>query len=134
MSFTFEVVSPERLLLSTQVELAEIPGEEGDLGILEGHAPIVVQLRGGIVRITLSGGEQRQLFVAGGFAEVTPGRTAVLADEALPLEELSAETARARISEAETAYQAAVEADPATRDAAFRRLASAQAMLEAARS
>lgn len=132
MSFTFEVVSPERLLLSTQAELAEIPGEEGDLGILEGHAPMIVQLRGGVIRLTRADGSSEQFFVAGGFAEITPHRTAVLADEAVPLPELSRAAAEARLSEAEEAYRAAADAEPAARDAALRRLLSAQAMVDAA--
>ena len=132
MSFTFEVVSPEKLLLSAQVEMAEIPGEEGYLGVLEGHAPMIVQLKGGVIRITKPDGSQDQLFVAGGFAEVGQERTTVLADEAVPLSELAADAARGRVAEAEAAYQAAADADPMTRDAALRRLESAQAMLEAA--
>ena len=63
MSFTFEVVSPDKLLLSAQVEMAEIPGEEGYLGVLEGHAPMIVQLKGGVIRITKPDGSQDQLFV-----------------------------------------------------------------------
>jgi F-type H+-transporting ATPase subunit epsilon len=132
MSFTFEVVSPERLLLSTQAELAEIPGEEGDLGILEGHAPMIVQLRGGVIRLTRADGGRQDFFVAGGFAEITPERTAVLADEAVPLEELSRAAAEARLAEAEEAYRAAADAEPVARDTALRRVASAQAMVDAA--
>jgi F-type H+-transporting ATPase subunit epsilon len=132
MSFTFEVVSPERLLLSAQVDLAEIPGEEGDMGILEGHAPMIVQLRGGVIRITGGDGGTQQFFIAGGFAEVTPERTAVLADEAVPLEELSAESARARLAEAEAAYEAAPDDDAAARELALRKVLSARAMVEAA--
>jgi F-type H+-transporting ATPase subunit epsilon len=132
MSFTFEVVSPERLLLSAQVELAEIPGEEGDMGILEGHAPMIVQLRGGVIRISGGDGGTKQFFIGGGFAEVTPDRTAVLADEAVPLEELSADTARARLAEAEAAYEAAPEGDAAARELALRKVLSARAMVEAA--
>ncbi|MCC7283285.1 MAG: ATP synthase F1 subunit epsilon [Acetobacteraceae bacterium] len=134
MSFTFEVVSPEKLLLSTQAELAEIPGEDGDLGILEGHAPMVVQLRGGVIRLTRADGGAQELFVAGGFAEITPDRTAVLADEALALEEITRAVAEARLAEAEDAYREATakDADQVVREAAFRRVLSAQAMLDAA--
>lgn len=130
--FTFDVVSPERLLLSAQVEMAEIPAEEGDMGVLAGHAPMIVRLRGGIIRITEAGGATKRLFVAGGFAEVTPERTAVLADEAVPVEELSRSAAQARLSEAEAAYAAAANAPPEAREAAQLRLQSAQAMLDAA--
>jgi F-type H+-transporting ATPase subunit epsilon len=132
MPFAFEVVSPERLLLATQAELAEIPAEEGDIGVLEGHAPMIVTLRGGIIRITEAAGAKKEFFVAGGFAEITPERTAVLADEAVPLDELSREIAAARLGEAETAYAAATDADEATRDAALRRVLSARAMVDAA--
>jgi F-type H+-transporting ATPase subunit epsilon len=132
MSFAFEVVSPERLLLATQAELAEIPAEEGDIGVLAGHAPMIVTLRGGIIRITETAGTRKEYFVAGGFAEITPERTAVLADEAVPLDELSRDLATARLAEAETAYAAATDADEATRDAALRRVLSAHAMVDAA--
>lgn len=131
-SFTFDVVSPERLLLSTQVEMAEIPAEEGDMGVLAGHAPMIVRLRGGIIRITDAAGAKKQFFVGGGFAEVTPERTAVLADEAVPLEELSRATAQQRLAEAEAAYAAAANAAPDVRQAAQLRLQGAQAMLDAA--
>lgn len=130
--FTFEVVSPERLLLSTQVDMAEIPAEEGDMGVLAGHSPMMVALRGGKIRTHENGQVTRTLFVGGGFAEVTPTSCTVLADDAVPVEELSKDTAKARISEAEEAWEAAKNGTPEARDAALKRLASARAMAEAA--
>ena len=83
MPVNLEIVSPERLLLSRPVDMVVIPASEGDMGVLEGHAPAIVMLRGGI--IALYEGEQitDQMYVAGGFAEVTPERCTVLANEVL---------------------------------------------------
>lgn len=130
--FTFEVVSPERLLLSTQVDMAEIPAEEGDMGVLAGHAPMIVALRGGLIRTHENGAVTRTLFVGGGFAEVTTTSCTVLADDAVPVEDLTKADAATRITEAEAGYQAAKDAAPEIRDAAFKRLLSARAMAEAA--
>lgn len=130
--FTFEVVSPERLLLSTQVDMAEIPAEDGDMGVLAGHSPMIVALRGGKIRTHENGQVTRTLFVGGGFAEVSPDRCTVLADDAVPVEELTRADADARIAEADAAWQAAKDAPPEQRDAALKRLLSARAMAEAA--
>ena len=83
MPVNLEIVSPDRLLLSRPVDMVVIPGSEGDMGVLEGHTPMIVMLRGGV--IALYEGEQitDQMYVAGGFAEVTPERCTVLADEAI---------------------------------------------------
>ncbi len=130
--FTFEVVSPERLLLSTQVDMAEIPAEEGDMGVLAGHSPMMVALRGGKIRTHENGQVTRTLFVGGGFAEVTPTSCTVLADDAVPVEELSKAAAATRITDAEAAWEAARNGTPEARDAALKRLLSARAMAEAA--
>jgi F-type H+-transporting ATPase subunit epsilon len=132
-SFTLELVSPEKLLFSDAVEMAEIPAAEGDMGVLPGHAPMIVALRGGVIRVHKGGQVAKRLFVAGGFAEVTPERCTVLADEATPVEELYADTARTRVSEAEAAYEEAAKgADVAAREAAMAKLLAARARLEAA--
>jgi F-type H+-transporting ATPase subunit epsilon len=132
-TLTLEIVSPERLLFSDQAELAEIPAAEGDIGVLPGHAPMILALRGGVIRVHRGGSVTHRLFVAGGFAEVTAQRCTVLADEAIPVEELSADQARARIAEAEAAYAVAAKgADVAARERAMARLLSARARLDAA--
>lgn len=132
-SFTLELVSPEKLLFSDDVEMAEIPAAEGDMGVLPGHAPMIVALRGGVIRIHKGGRVVRRLFVGGGFAEVTPERCTVLADEATPVEELFADSARARVAEAEAAYaEAAKGADVEARETAMSKLLAARARLEAA--
>jgi F-type H+-transporting ATPase subunit epsilon len=133
-SFTLELVSPEKLLFSDDVEMAEIPAAEGDMGVLPGHAPMIVALRGGVIRIHKGGQVVRRLFVAGGFAEVTPTRVTILADDATPVAQLSRADAEARIAECEAALAAVQDGTPEKRDAAMDRLLSARAMLDAAQA
>ena len=84
----FELVSPERLLLSEPVEMVVVPGAEGDFGVLPGHAPMISTLRPGVISIYEGGTARDRIFVAGGFAEVTPERCTVLAESAVPLAEI----------------------------------------------
>jgi F-type H+-transporting ATPase subunit epsilon len=84
----FELVSPERLLLSEPVEMVVVPGVEGDFGVLPGHAPMISTVRPGVISIHEGGTVQTRIFVAGGFAEVTPERCTVLAESAVPLAEI----------------------------------------------
>ena len=95
MPVALEVVSPEKLLLSRDVDMVVIPASEGDMGVLPNHAPMIVLLRGGTIAITEGGRVTDRLFVSGGFAEITPERCTVLADEAVPTSELSARRGRA---------------------------------------
>ncbi|MBX5454220.1 MAG: ATP synthase F1 subunit epsilon [Acidobacteriia bacterium] len=132
MSTALEIVSPEKLLLSRPVDMAVIPAEEGDMGVLEGHAPMIVLLRGGTVRLYEAGQVTAELFVSGGFAEVTPERCTVLAIEAIPLPELSRAEAERRLTAAEAAYEAVDKFDVDAREQAMARLQSARAMLELA--
>jgi F-type H+-transporting ATPase subunit epsilon len=95
----FDLVSPERLLLSEEAEMVTLPGTEGDLGVLSGHEPLITTLRPGVIDVkggTL--GDQR-FFVLGGFAEINPERVTVLAEEALPMAELDAAALDQRISD-----------------------------------
>lgn len=133
-TFQLELVSPERLLLSRPVDMAVIPAAEGEMGVLPGHSPMIVALRGGVITVTENGQVTDRLFVAGGFAEVTPERCTVLADEATPVAQLSRTEAEQRIKDAEAAYAAASSATPEKRDAAMDRLLSARAMLQAAQA
>ena len=84
----FEVVSPERLLLSEIVEMVVIPGSEGNFGVLPGHAPLISTIRPGMIEVFEGRTVVRRLFVVGGIAEVTPERCTVLADAAMPPEHL----------------------------------------------
>jgi F-type H+-transporting ATPase subunit epsilon len=131
--FQLELVSPEKLLLSRAVEMVVIPAAEGEMGVMPGHAPMIVALRGGAIRVTENGQVTESLFVPGGFAEVTPERVTVLADEATPLASLSRAEAERRIATAEAAYaEAAANATPEQRDAAMERLLAMRAMRDLA--
>lgn len=96
----FELVSPERLLLSEDVDMVVVPGEEGDFGVLTRHAPMISTLRPGVIKVHDGGSVTEQIFVAGGFAEVTPARCTVLAQEALPVGEIDRASAEQRLSDA----------------------------------
>jgi len=95
---SFDLVSPERLLLSTEAEMVTIPGTEGDMGVMAGHMPLISTLRPGV--ITVSGSNQR-FYVLGGFAEVDPGKLTVLAEDAVPVAELDAAALDRRLKNAE---------------------------------
>ena len=84
----FELVSPERLLVSREVEMVVVPGSEGDFGALPGHAPLISEIRPGVIAVFEGGKVQERIFVAGGFAEVTNERCTVLAQQAVPLAEV----------------------------------------------
>jgi F-type H+-transporting ATPase subunit epsilon len=131
MSVALEIVSPEKLLLSRPVEMVVIPASEGDMGVLEGHTPMIVMLRGGTISLYEDEQVTDRLFVAGGFAEVTPERCTVLANEAVPVAELSRTEGERRLAVAEAAYQAADTTDPAVEDELLDRIQSARAMIEA---
>ena len=115
--------------------MATIPSLEGDMGVLPGHAPMIVTLRGGVIRVRENGAETEALFVAGGFAEVSPERCTVLADEATPLNALSRAEAERRLAEAEQALAATtVEDTPERREAALNRVLSMRTMRDAAQA
>ena len=86
----FDLVSPERLLLSEGVDMVTVPGKEGDFGVLAGHAPVMTTLRPGVINVDDAGKSQQRIFVRGGFAEVTPKGLTVLAEKAIPMEDLDA--------------------------------------------
>jgi len=131
MALQLEIVSPEKLLLSKPVEMVTIPAAEGEMGVLENHAPMLVLLRGGVITLTENGQATDRLFVAGGFAEVTPERCTVLANEAVPVGELNRAAAEERLADANAAFDAMDRMDPAAVDAVMDRLQSARAMLDA---
>ncbi len=84
----FELVSPEKLVLSEPVDMVVVPGAEGDFGVLVRHAPMISALRPGVIRVFEGNEVRERIFVAGGFAEVTPERCTVLAQEAVPVGEI----------------------------------------------
>ncbi len=97
----FELVSPARLLFSGDVAMVTIPGTEGDMGILPGHAPVLSTLRPGVVSIDKGSGAPERIFVRGGFAEVNPTGLTVLAETAIPVADLDQATLAQQIRNAE---------------------------------
>lgn len=100
-SFHFELVSPEKLLFSGEVEQVDVPGAEGDFGVLAQHAPMVTTLRPGILTVHGVGGEQK-IVVLGGFAEVSADGLTVLAEVAEAMENVDRGTITDRIGELES--------------------------------
>jgi len=103
----FELVSPERLLVSQGVDMVVVPGEEGDFGVLPGHALFLSGVRPGVIEIYDGDKISDRIFVAGGFAEVTRKRCTVLAEEAVNLAEVERATVEARIRDNEQAISIA---------------------------
>jgi F-type H+-transporting ATPase subunit epsilon len=99
-TFHFDLVSPEKLLFAGDVDQVDLPGSEGDLGVLAGHAPLVTALRPGIIVVFREGGDLR-VVVNGGFAEVGPSGLTVLADMAVPVEEFDQAVLAGEIKDAE---------------------------------
>ena len=131
MPVNLEIVSPEKLLLSKPVDMVVIPAAEGEMGILVNHAPMIVLLRAGTIRLYQGNAVTEQLYVSGGFAEITPTRVTVLANEATEVSELSRTEAQSRLTAAEADYAAANKNDMPTLEAAMERMQAARAMIEA---
>ena len=106
-AFPFELVSPERLLFSGEVESVTAPGIEGEFTVLKDHAPFMTTLKPGWVRISGAGRDER-LFVRGGFADVAPTGFTILADQALPEREVDAGRLDADIAAADRGVEAAI--------------------------
>ena len=100
-TFHFELVSPDKISFSGEVDQVDVPGSEGDFGVLAGHAPLIALLRPGLMTV-YAGGEQTKLVVLGGFAEVGPDGLTVLADVATRLEDFDRAALHAQIVELET--------------------------------
>jgi F-type H+-transporting ATPase subunit epsilon len=100
-SFHFELVAPDKLLFSGQAEDVLVPGTEGDFVVLRDHAPVMTSLRPGIVDVGEAQGKHTRLFVRGGFAEVSPAGLILLAETAIPVDDLSADRLSSEIKDAE---------------------------------
>lgn len=100
-TFTFELVSPERLLISEDAESVLVPGSEGDFQVLPNHAPILSTLRAGLLDVVLPGGKERHIFVRGGFAEAGPDSLTVLAETAIDSADLDRKVLAQEIQNAE---------------------------------
>lgn len=95
----FDLVSPERRLFRGEVDMVVVPGEEGDFGVLPGHAPVMSAIRSGAISVH-SGDDIKRTFIHGGFAEVTPEGLTVLAEEAIDMASVNAEQLAKDLAEA----------------------------------
>jgi F-type H+-transporting ATPase subunit epsilon len=99
-TFHFDLVSPEKLAFSGEVDQVDIPGAEGDFGVLAGHAPVVATVRPGILTVT-AGGTKQKIIVTGGLAEVSEKGLTLLADVATSIEEVDRQAFSSQIAEME---------------------------------
>jgi F-type H+-transporting ATPase subunit epsilon len=100
-TFHFDLVSPEKLAFSGDVDQVDVPGLEGDFGVLAGHAPVVAAIRPGILTV-ISGGSKQKIIVLGGLAEVSDKGLTVLADVATSIDEIDRAEFAETIAEMET--------------------------------
>ena len=132
MPVEVEIVSPEKLLLSRAVDMVVMPASEGDLAAMADHAPMITTLRGGVIALHEGGRVTDRFYVAGGFAELTPERCTILADQAVPVGELSKAEAQRRLEAAEAAYGQTDKMNIEALDASMEEIQSARAAVEAA--
>jgi F-type H+-transporting ATPase subunit epsilon len=128
MPVHFELVSPERLLMSVDAEMVTLPGGDGDFGVLPGHAPLISTLRPGVIEVQV-GGRTDDVFVRGGFAEVANDRLTVLAEAAIPLGDVDRQDIERQIRQAQEEMAAARDAE--TRGTAERALGHLSALMDA---
>lgn len=107
MTFKFELVSPEKLLVSAEAEQVVVPGSEGEFTVLPGHAPTMTTLRPGVIDVRLAGGKSQRLYVQGGFAEVHPTSVTILAQTATDVADAGSDWLAAERKRAEAAVGAA---------------------------
>ncbi|WP_321343469.1 F0F1 ATP synthase subunit epsilon [Breoghania sp.] len=127
--FQFELVSPERLLISEAVNEVIVPGTEGDFGVLKDHAPFMSTIRPGFITVKHTDGKVSKLYVIGGFADVNAKGLTVLAEAAKPLADISAEDVASKIRDTEEDYADAQ--DPVKRQAAADKLTDLRNLQEA---
>jgi F-type H+-transporting ATPase subunit epsilon len=100
-AFHFELVSPEKLLFSGEVESVVAPGVDGQFTVLKDHAPVMTVLKAGVVEVSEGAGKSEKLFVRGGFADVNASGFTILAEKAVPLAELDRAQLDAEIKNAQ---------------------------------
>lgn len=126
----FELVSPEAKLVSEPVDMIVIPGEEGQFGVMAGHASLVASLKPGIVELyDAEGAEPRKIFIAGGFADVTPDNCSVLAEEAINVADINRDRVEQEIKTLN--HDLALASEDADKARIGRRMALAEAKLQA---
>ncbi len=99
-SFQFELVSPERLLVSEQVETVVIPGAEGEMTVMANHAPVMTTIKPGVVTLKAASGQEERYVVFGGFADILPSGCTLLAESAVAVKDIDRDDIARRIQEA----------------------------------
>jgi F-type H+-transporting ATPase subunit epsilon len=129
---TFELVSPEKLLLSTEADMVVVPGSEGDFAVLPRHVPVIAELRPGLIRVFDGQTVRERIMVSGGFAEFSGDRCTVLVEEAIPFADVSPQWLDNRMKAAESALLDANEsANEHAKHLAEKQIAVTQAMRRA---
>ena len=111
MPIQIEIISPEKVLVSREVDMAVLPGMEGDIAAMPEHSPMMLLLRGGVVALYEGDKVTDRYFVGGGFADITPGRCTVLADKAVPVSDISIDMATAQLEALSEAWDKADKTD-----------------------
>ncbi len=114
-AFYFELVSPEKLLFTGNVEAVGVPGSDGDFTVMKDHAPVMTTMRPGIIDVNESGAKSVRLFVRGGFADVSTKGLTILAEQAIPLDQLKADDIAREIKNAEEDLADAANEDARTK-------------------
>lgn len=131
MPIKVEIISPEKVLVSRDVDMVVMPGEEGNIAAMPEHAPMMLLLRGGTVALYEGDTVTDRFFVGGGFADMTPTRCTILADEAVPVSEISIDSATARLEALTEAWDAADKSDTTRVEGLLARIQAVQAEIDA---
>jgi len=99
-SFKFDLVSPEKLLISKEVESVVIPGMEGEMTVMARHAPVMTTIKPGVVTVKLADGEEKRFVVFGGFADILPAGCTLLAESAVEVRDINRDDLSRRIQDA----------------------------------
>jgi len=118
-TFTFELVSPERLLVSEEVEQVVIPGTEGEMTVMAEHAPVMTNIKPGVITVVKPGGAREQFVVFGGFADITPEGCRLLAESATLAAELDRADLARRIEQVRSEVEGARDHETRTRAEEF---------------
>lgn len=129
--FPVKIISPEKLVFDADVEQVEVPGREGDFGVLVKHAPFFSMLRPGVVTAHMTGNAKKRYFVTSGYAEVSGSGTVILSDHIQELNFIDVNEAREALEAANEALHAIDKNDVAARAKALRRVEAASALVTA---
>lgn len=131
MPIQIEIISPEKVLVSREVDMAVLPGMEGDIAAMPEHSPMMLLLRGGVVALYEGDKVTDRYFVGGGFADITPTRCTVLADKAVPVSDISIDTATAQLEALSEAWDKADKTDTSRLGVLLDQIQAVRAEIEA---